>query len=291
MFTEATHHALMLDDAECYAILGQRDPGADGRFFVAVKTTGIYCRPICPARVPLRRNIMFYRYAAEAQSAGFRPCLRCRPESAPDSPARVGSLASINRALALIEDGALVDNNVEQLATKLGMTARHLRRLFVKHIGIGPILVEQTRRVHLAKKLVHETSMSMTDIAFASGFGSLRRFNETFQEMFGRPSSSLRRSLSRHDTRTRISLTLAFRPPIDWEAKQAEACAAGATITGRQIRQSLDFDGNEVRYQLAPNNEASLILTFETIPLAILGKAIARIKRLHLSNFQASCAS
>jgi methylphosphotriester-DNA--protein-cysteine methyltransferase len=276
----------MLNSDDCYAILGRRDPGADGRFFVAVKTTGIYCRPICPARVPLRRNILFYRHAAEAQSAGFRPCLRCRPESAPDSPAWVGSLASINRALALIEDGALVEENVEQLAAKLGMTARHLRRLFIKHIGIGPVMVEQTRRVHLAKKLAHETSMSMTDIAFASGFGSLRRFNETFQRIFDRPPSALRRAPNRNVAPDRISLTLAFRPPIDWEAKQMEARAMGAVVTGPQIHHALDFDGIEVTYRLLPKSDVTLSLVFEKVPLALLGKSIAKIKRLHLSSFQ-----
>jgi methylphosphotriester-DNA--protein-cysteine methyltransferase len=203
-----TETGTMLNSDDCYAILQHRDPGADGRFFVAVRTTRVYCRPICPSRVPLRRNVQFYAHAAEAHAAGYRPCLRCRPESAPDSPAWVGSLASINRALALIEEGALVDSNVDKLAESLGVTGRHLRRLFLKHVGIGPVSIEQTRRVHLAKKLIHETSLSMADIAFASGFGSVRRFNETFLDLYGRPPSTLRRAKN-SSVRTGISVSLA----------------------------------------------------------------------------------
>jgi methylphosphotriester-DNA--protein-cysteine methyltransferase len=278
----------MLDHDECFALLGQRDPGADGSFFVAVKTTRIYCRPICPARVPLRRNVLFYRHAGEAHAAGFRPCLRCRPESAPNGPVWVGSLTSINRALALIEDGALVEGNIEQLATRLGMTGRHLRRLFVKHLGINPIVVEQTRRVHLAKKLVHESTLSMTDIAFASGFGSLRRFNETFQKLFGRPPSSLRRSTLTSDGSERICLSLAFRPPLDWDTQKAKAKLTTATIVGEKIQNSILVSGTRITYAIYPMTQTSLALILERLPLALLGKAIAQIKRIHLSNFETS---
>lgn len=276
----------MLNFDECYAVLGQRDPGADGRFFVAVKSTGIYCRPICPARVPLLRNIVFYQHAAEAHAAGFRPCLRCRPESAPDSPAWIGSLASINRALALIDEGALVDEGVEELALRLGMTARHLRRLFVKHLGISPVMVEQTRRVHLAKKLIHETALSMTEVAFAAGFGSLRRFNETFRDMFDRPPSSLRRSMP-VSTPERLAVSLAFRPPLNWSSKKADAERSGAVISGDHIHAVIDFDGIPLSYSLSPSSSTSLTLEFDQLPLALLGRAIARIKRTHLSSYDA----
>jgi AraC family transcriptional regulator of adaptative response / DNA-3-methyladenine glycosylase II len=255
----------MLDSDECYAILEHRDPGADGRFFVAVKTTRIYCRPICPARVPLRRNTLFFRHAAEAQAAGFRPCLRCRPESAPDSPAWVGSLASINRALALIEEGALVEGSVEDLADRLGMTDRHLRRLFEKHLGIGPVMVEQARRVHLAKKLIHETSLSMADVAFAAGYGSVRRFNETFRDMFGRPPSSLRRA-GADPSRPGIAVSL--------------ACGArGMPLERDCLRGVLDLGEMKVGFELSRATPTTLTLRFEDVPVRLLGKAIARIKR------------
>lgn len=262
----------MLDADECYAILEHRDPGADGLFFVAVKTTRIYCRPICPARVPLRRNIEFFRHAAEAQAAGFRPCLRCRPESAPDGPAWVGSFASINRALALIDEGALVEGSVEDLAERLGMTDRHLRRLFEKHLGIGPVMMEQTRRVHLAKKLIHETSLSMTDVAFAAGYGSVRRFNETFRRMYGRPPSSLRRARA-----------VAVRPGI---AVSLTCGAHGVTVKRAGLRGVLDLGEAKVGYELSPATPTTLTLRFDDVPVRLLGKAIARIKRTHLSMWQ-----
>jgi len=201
----------MLDDDACYSHLARRDPAADGEFFVAVKTTGIYCRPICPARLPLRKNVSFFRTAAEAHANGFRPCLRCRPESAPDSPAWLGTLASVRRALNLIDSGFLVDHDVDALADTLGMTARHLRRLFMKHLGVGPIEVEQVRRLHLAKKLIHETGLPITEIAFAAGYGSLRRFNEVFLNAFKRPPSSLRKKRGANSSAAPLIVSVALR--------------------------------------------------------------------------------
>ncbi|MGT2514880.1 bifunctional transcriptional activator/DNA repair enzyme AdaA [Sphingomonas panni] len=176
----------MLDPDHCYAAIVRRDPAMDGLFFTAVRTTRIYCRPVCPARTPARGNVSFHASAAAAQAAGYRPCLRCRPETAPDSPAWAGTLASIHRALRLIDDGALADGSVGDLADRLGMTDRHLRRLFVEHLGLTPLAIEATRRLHLAKHLVHDTRLPLTDIAFAAGYGSVRRFNEAFQAAFGR---------------------------------------------------------------------------------------------------------
>ncbi|MBE1528941.1 AraC family transcriptional regulator of adaptative response / DNA-3-methyladenine glycosylase II [Sphingopyxis sp. OAS728] len=202
----------MLDDDACYSRLARRDPAADGEFFVAVKTTGIYCRPICPARLPLRQNVSFFRTAAAAHANGYRPCLRCRPESAPDSPAWLGTLASVRRALNLIDNGFLVDRDVDALADTLGMTARHLRRLFMKHLGVGPMAVEQVRRLHLAKKLMHETALPITEIAFAAGYGSLRRFNEVFLKAFKRPPSSLRRKREVNSSAAPLAVSIALRP-------------------------------------------------------------------------------
>src|SRR3984893_2903310 len=153
-----------LDHNASYLALKLRDARFDGRFFTAVKTTGTYCRPICPARTPLSKNVTFFPTAAAAQEAGFRPCLRCRPETAPDMGAWRGTSNTVSRGLALIELGALDDADVDTLATRLGVGARQLRRLFRTHLGASPIAVAQTRRVLLAKQLVHETRLPMTEI-------------------------------------------------------------------------------------------------------------------------------
>ena len=186
----------------CYRALQSRDARFDGLMFVAVTSTGIYCRPICPARTPHFENCKFFGSAAAAQDAGFRPCLRCRPETAPDLASWRGTSNSVSRALALIAEGALdgEGNTVEKLADRLGLGERQLRRLFLQHLGASPISVAQTRRVLFAKQLIHETQMPMTEVAMAAGFGSLRRFNETFRDLFDRPPSALRRkNAARHE--------------------------------------------------------------------------------------------
>src|SRR6201995_4440222 len=184
---------MSLDPSACYRAVLARDARHDGRFFTCVKTTGIYCRPICPARPPKIENCTFVPTAAAAQEAGYRPCLRCRPESSPNLDTWRGTEATVSRALKLIETGALDDGDVESIADRLDIGERQLRRLFNKHIGAAPITVAQTRRVLLAKQLIHQTNLSMIQVALASGFGSVRRFNETFQRMYHRPPSELRR--------------------------------------------------------------------------------------------------
>ncbi len=210
----------MNDDA-CYRALSTRDARFDGRLFVGVKTTGIYCRPICPARTPKRENVRFYPTAAAAQSAGFRPCLRCRPETSPDLAAWRGASNTVARALSLIESGALDDADVEALGDRLGVGERQLRRLFRKHLGASPIAVAQTRRVLLAKQLIQETRLPMAEVAMASGFGSIRRFNETFQQLYDRPPAQLRRLGGPDETASHgeaVRLSLPYKAPYDWNA-------------------------------------------------------------------------
>src|SRR6201999_1822128 len=161
-----------LDHAACYRAISVRDARFDGRFFTGVKTTGIYCRPVCPARTPLSKNVTFFPSAAAAQEAGFRPCLRCRPETAPDMGAWRGTSNTVSRALALIELGALDQRSIEALGDRIGVGERQLRRLFRQHLGASPVSVAQTRRVLLAKQLIHETRLPMTEVAYAAGFGS-----------------------------------------------------------------------------------------------------------------------
>src|SRR3954451_21071940 len=191
--------AVELPDGEtCYRALQSRDQRFDGLLFVGVTSTRIYCRPVCPARTAKRENCRFFCSAAAAQEAGFRPCLRCRPETAPNLASWRGTSNTVSRALALISDGALDGEGagVEALAERLGVGERHLRRLFVQHLGASPLAVAQTRRVLFAKQLIHETTMPMTEVAAAAGFGSIRRFNETFRTLFHRPPSALRRKTS-----------------------------------------------------------------------------------------------
>src|SRR5262244_3510520 len=163
-----------------------RDPRFDGKFFVAVTSTGIYCRPICPSRCAKRAHVRFFGSPAAAEAAGFRPCLRCRPEAAPGTPGWLGTSAVVRRALRLIQEGVLDEISVDELAERIGIGSRHLHRLFTKHVGASPIAVAQTRRLHFAKRLLDETDLPITQIALASGFGSLRRFNYTFQQTYNR---------------------------------------------------------------------------------------------------------
>ncbi len=181
----------MLDFETCNAARLRRDPAYDGLFFTAVRTTGIYCRPVCPVRQPLTRNVSFFPSAAAAERAGYRPCLRCRPETAPFSPAWNGTQTTVSRALRLIEEGALDHGGVEDLALKLGVGSRHLSRLFQKHVGASPVQVAKTVRVQRAKRLLDTGGLSMKDIAARSGFSSVRRFNAVFSELYGRAPSTI----------------------------------------------------------------------------------------------------
>ncbi len=184
----------MLDFETCDQARLSRDPSFDGKFFTAVKTTKIYCRPVCPAKRSLSKNVSYYPSAAAAERAGYRPCLRCRPETAPFCAAWKGTKTTVERAVNLIEQGALDSGTVSDLADRLGVGARHLSRLFSTHLGASPIQTAQTLRIGRAKKLLDNTSLPITEIAFLSGFGSVRRFNAAFTKLYGRPPSSVRKS-------------------------------------------------------------------------------------------------
>ena len=183
----------MLDFDTCNAARLRRDPAFDGLFFTAVRTTWIYCRPVCPVKQPLTRNVRYYPTAAAAESAGYRPCLRCRPETAPFSAAWNGTRTTTSRALRLIEEGALDTGDIDALASRLGVGARHLARLFSRHVGASPTQVARTVRVQRAKRFLSDSDLPIAEIAFRSGFGSIRRFNAVFSDVYGRPPSSIRR--------------------------------------------------------------------------------------------------
>jgi AraC family transcriptional regulator of adaptative response / DNA-3-methyladenine glycosylase II len=198
----------------CYRAVAARDARFDGMFYTAVKTTGIYCRPVCPARTPSRSSCSFFATATAAERAGFRPCLRCRPELAPGRSDFGATLAqSIYQRIA---EGALDQNSLDRLASQIGVSSRHLRRLLVETFGVTPLEVAQTQRLLFAKKLLHETRLPMTEVALASGFNSVRRFNAAFQENYRMAPSALRRLAEpMDDSEQSITLRLDYRPPFD----------------------------------------------------------------------------
>lgn len=200
---------------EFYAALGTRDHRFDGKFFVGVKTTGIYCRSICPAK-PNPNNVELFSNALEAERAGYRPCLRCRPESAPRSPAWIGTSAVVRRAVKTIGDQEAIDLDEETFAERFGVSARHLRRLFIAEIGKTPKQLARENRLNLARTLITETSLALTEVAAGAGFSSVRRFNEAFKARFKRSPSEIRRApLTRADG---LEISLAYRPPFNFAA-------------------------------------------------------------------------
>ncbi len=205
-----------LDPDRCWDAMASRDRRFEGRFVAAVVSTGIYCRPGCPARLPRRSNVRFFAHAAAAQQAGFRACLRCRPEIAPGQPASAGTSATVARALRLIAGGALDGTTLAALSSRLGVGSRHLTRLFREHVGVAPGAVARARRVHFARQLLDDTDLGMAELAFAAGFASIRRFNEAFREAFGAAPGTLR-ARRRGGPGPGLSVRLSYRPPLDWE--------------------------------------------------------------------------
>lgn len=215
---------VLLDHQQCYDAMRSRDRRFDGRFWVGVRTTGIYCRPICPSRTPLQRNVDFYAHPAAAEDAGLRPCRRCQPDAAPGSAAWLPNATMVDRAVRLIEQGALDDGSVADLAKRLHVGDRHLRRLFVEHLGTTPDAVARSRRAHLARRLLIDTDLGVADIAFSAGFGSIRQCNDVVRTTFGTTPTQLRRtgrtkSLNRAVAAapegSQFSLRLPARTPFD----------------------------------------------------------------------------
>ncbi len=277
---------MLLDPIQCRKAILARDARFDGRFFTGVLTTGIYCRPVCPARPPKAENCRYYPSAAAAQAAGFRPCLRCRPETAPGLGAWRGASNTVSRAVSLIEAGALDDGDVENLADRLGVGERHLRRLFLKHLGASPVSVAQTRRVHIAKQLIHETTLPMTEIALAAGFGSVRRFNEAMLALFGRPPTELRRIAGTgRSGHAGITLSLGYRPPFDWSAilefLSQRAIPGVERVEDGVWRRTIAMDGAAGDIEVSHEPERNRVRATIRFPaLAALPRIIARIRQV-----------
>jgi AraC family transcriptional regulator of adaptative response / DNA-3-methyladenine glycosylase II len=275
----------------CYRALLTRDARFDGRLFVGVTSTGIYCRPVCPARTPKPENCRFFASAAAAQEAGFRPCLRCRPETAPEQGAWRGTSNTVARGLEQIAAGALDDAaGVEQLAERLGVGERHLRRLFQQHLGASPIAVAQTRRVLFAKQLIHETRLPMSEVALAAGFGSVRRFNEIFRALYRRPPSALRRKAlvalpAGSAGATGVSLRLRYRPPYAWQPMleffRARAIEGIEQVTDERYLRTWQEGGDVGSVEIAHLPEKqSLVVSVRIGRLGVLPQIVNRVRRV-----------
>ena len=244
---------MTLDSHTCYRAMRARDARFDGRFFVAVSSTRIYCRPVCTVKPPRRENCRFYPSAAAAESAGYRPCLRCRPELAPGN-ASVDATTRVAQAAAnLIEDHAPGDGGLQAVASRLGISDRHLRRAFGAEFGVSPVEFAQTQRLLLAKRLLTDTALPVTEIAFASGFGSVRRFNALFKQRYRLQPGQLRRVAPGSAARDALTFELSFRPPYDWPAVSAflgaRAIAGVEAVDGACYRRTarIEADGKEHR--------------------------------------------
>jgi AraC family transcriptional regulator of adaptative response / DNA-3-methyladenine glycosylase II len=280
------HEVLVsLSEDTCYRALTARDPRFDGVFFVGVRTTGIYCRPICRARTPGRDRCVFFTRAAEAERDGFRACFRCRPELAPGGGPVDAVPRLVQAAVQRIEAGALNEGSVDDLAAELGVTGRHLRRAMVAELGVSPVDLAQTRRLALAKQLLQDTGLSLTDIAFASGFASVRRFNALFQARFGEPPSALRRAHGGGRAAEAITLRLDHRPPLAWEPLLAHLAARAIpgveVVEGGVYRRSVRLGGASGWIVVAPDParpalvaEVSLSLAGSLMPLAARVRAL-----------------
>ena len=247
-----------LDQRSCDRARRSRDARFDGRFFIGVTSTRVYCRPICPARAPKDEHVRYFPSAAAAAAAGFRPCLRCRPEASPGTPAWHGTSGLVSRALRLIGEGALDDAGVEGLALGLGVTARHLRRLFLEHLGATPVDVALTRRVHFAKRLLDETPLALHLVAFASGFGSVRRFNSEMRRAYARTPTELRRRTKPpvETNSERYVLRLTYRPPYDWDAVlaflRARATQGVESVEASRYRRTITVEGRSGTIAVSP---------------------------------------
>jgi AraC family transcriptional regulator of adaptative response / DNA-3-methyladenine glycosylase II len=208
---------MTLDPDSCYRALTAHDARFDGRFFVGVRSTRIYCRPVCNVRLPRRENCRFFVSAAAAEVEGYRPCLRCRPELAPGLASIDASGRLAHAAAEMIENGALETDGFEALAARVGVTSRHLRRVFAAEFGVAPIEYAQTQRLLLAKRLLTDTALSVTDVALASGFRSLRRFNALVRARYRMAPSRLRRDAAPRSLPATMRFELAYRPPFDWD--------------------------------------------------------------------------
>ncbi|TSA12649.1 MAG: DNA-3-methyladenine glycosylase 2 family protein [Betaproteobacteria bacterium] len=278
-----------LDARRCYSALKARDARFDGRFFVAVSTTGIYCRPVCTARTPGQDRCSFFANAASAERAGFRPCLRCRPELAPGHAPTDAVRTAAHWAVARIDAGALNEGDLERLAAEYGISSRQLRRVVETEFGVTPVELAQTRRLLLAKHLLTDSALGMTELAYASGFSSVRRFNHLFKTRYGLNPTALRRRGGPAALGDAITLKLAYRPPLDWTRLLAFLASRGAAgvecAAGRRYLRtaSIAVAGKTHRGWIAAEplpQQHALRLEISPLLMPALAPLLARARRL-----------
>jgi AraC family transcriptional regulator of adaptative response / DNA-3-methyladenine glycosylase II len=273
---------MTLDPEICWRAWTTRDARFVGRFVMGVTSTHIYCRPGCPARLPARRNVRFYATPAAAETAGFRACLRCRPDRAPGAPTANGTAATVTRALRLIDEGALTEGSLETLAGRLGVTSRWLRELFERHVGAAPLDVARTRKAHLARKLIEETALPLEDVATAAGYGSARRLRSAMQQTFERAPSLLRRGPSAGTDRV-LELQLAARAPFD--AAPLLAFFAARAIPGVEVvrdgiyRRAFALEGEPATLEVHAS-PGGVRLRLPPRAAAALPRIISRVSRM-----------
>jgi len=274
-----------LDFERCYRAVDSRDPRFDGWFVTAVLTTGIYCRPSCPAVTPKPQNVTFYPTAAAAHRVGFRACRRCRPDAAPGSPEWDNRADVVGRAMRLIADGTVDREGVDGLASRLGYGARHLHRMLSEEVGAGPLALARAQRAQTARILVETTDMPLTDVAFAAGFGSIRQFNDTVREVFASSPTQLRTAAHRTTPRHSgtIAVRLAYRPPLHraalLEFLAARAVPSVESVTGGHYARALRLPHGTATVLLTPL-DTYVAATFHLADLRDLAPAVARCRRL-----------
>jgi AraC family transcriptional regulator, regulatory protein of adaptative response / DNA-3-methyladenine glycosylase II len=279
---------MLLDPDQCYRALRTHDARFDGRFFVGVGTTRIYCRPVCSARTPHRHNCRFFPSAAAAEAEGFRPCLRCRPELAPGYAGVDANRRLAQSAAGLIEDGHLAEGSLADLAQELGVTDRHLRRVFQQEFGVAPVDYAQTQRLLLAKRLLTDSGLPVIDVAMASGFASLRRFNHLFRTRYRMTPGELRRNTAGKAPAERLAFDLAFRPPYDWESMlgflEKRAMTGVESVAGRSYLRTVQVErhGRLAGWiSVTPSpRRAALRITVSASLASALPMVLSRVKHL-----------
>jgi AraC family transcriptional regulator, regulatory protein of adaptative response / DNA-3-methyladenine glycosylase II len=257
---------MTLDLQLCSRARLARDARFDGRFYIAVLTTRIYCRPICRSRTSQEKNVRYFPTAAAAAEAGFRPCLRCRPECSPGTAVWAGTKNTVSRALRLINESGLEEGGIETLAAHLGLGSRHLRRLFLRHLGASPRAVAQTRRLHFAKKLIDESPLPMTQIAIAAGFGSVRRFNAAVRKVYGRTPTELRARVAKNiaaQPDNQYLFHLDYRPPYAWRemlsALRAQATPGIESVAADAYRRTVRVNEVPGHFEVTLNEERNAL--------------------------------
>jgi AraC family transcriptional regulator, regulatory protein of adaptative response / DNA-3-methyladenine glycosylase II len=276
---------MKLTDQQYYQAVVTRDRRFDGVFFVGVKSTGIYCRPVCPSRRPLATSCVFFTHAAIAEAAGFRPCLRCRPEIAPSDPLFEPTDDLLRSALERIRNGELEESGTKGLAASLGISERHLRRLMIARLGVSPIQVAQTQRLLLAKQLLTETRLPIIEVAYSSGFSSLRRFNALFRQRYLLTPTSLRKQHGSTEANGACICRLGYRPPFAWN-RLLEFCSrrqfSGVELVGSDFYSRTVRVGNRNGWIIVRNRPEHHEVSVEVAPelLPVLVGVLGRVRRL-----------